>query len=378
MKIEHKNSFTIEMVEQRKTGLKRLVNFHRLTGNTYMTWNFGQKQNIKIKAILIVANICLFLSCIYFTWFYLAEYFTAVSVKFDQIRNYHDKNSKFRLLKILHIISITGYISSTIICFILNLIEGREIVKCLYDQDIEIDATTEKRIVTKILILQFGFIIIDNLSYALIMFFQNGPDHNSYCKLFVNYIIFMLNKNIHLILLSLLAYQCYVIEEKFHEMTLNFKNLIQFKKLSAQVFKITNLVKQCNTHFNFYLLVTVTYYFVSSINNFTTLYHDRKLTILIDIPWVIEIFLMMFFLCFVSGKIENGYQNFLNKYELLHERHMNINNVDVNYSLINRLYCMKEDLCFTAFDLFKINSKTFMSLVSLIITFTVILIQTEL
>ena len=242
-----------------------------------------------------------------------------------------------------------------------NLIEGREIVKCLYDQDIEIDATTEKRIVTKILILQFGLIILDNLSYALIMFFQNGPDHNSYCKLFVNYMIFMLNKNTHLIFLSLLAYQCYVIEEKFREMTQNLKNLIQFKTLSAQVFKITNLVKQCNAHFNFYLLVTITYYFVSSINKFTTFYHDRKLTILIDIPWVIEIFLMMFFLCFVSGKIENGYQNFLNKYELLHERHMNINNVDVNYSLINRLYCMKEDLCFTAFDLFKINSKTFMS-----------------
>ena len=231
MGIRHKNSFTFEMVDQSKTGLKRLVYFHRHTGNTYMTWNFGQKQNIKIKVLLIVANIGLLLTCIYFSWFNLSENFAAVSVKSDQIKNDHDKNSKFRLLKILHIISITGYIGSTIICFILNLVEGREIVKFLYDQDIEIGATTEKHIVTKILILQFGFIIIDNVFYALIIFFQNGPDQYSYSKLFVNYIIFMLNKNIHLILLSLLAYQFYVIEEKFREMTLTFKNLIQLVNL---------------------------------------------------------------------------------------------------------------------------------------------------
>ena len=49
----------------------------------------------------------------------------------------------------------------------------------------------------------------------------------------------------------------------------------------------------------------------------------------------------------------------------------------IDYAMLNRLYSLRDELCFTAFNLYKINTKTFMSIMSLIITFTVIVIQTN-
>ena len=354
-----------------KSGLKRLVFFHRLTGNTYMTWNFGKRQSIQMKILLILANIALFFVCIHFTTYQIFFDLTIANSEQENI-------NKSRLPYIFHIISVTGFFTGTLFCFFLNLIKGKALLKFLYEQDIEINRTAEKRIVNKILIFQFSVCIIDELFYALIRFLENGPDHNSYWKLFVNYILFVLNKNIHLILLALLAYQCYVVEEKFREMTLEFKHLSQFKNLAKQVFKITNLVQEFNTYFNFYLFVTMIYYFIASINNATVFYYDRKFSILVNIPWTMEIILIMFLLCLVCSKIENGYRKFLKKYEILHEQNLISNNIDIDYCLVNRLYYMKEDLCITAYNMYKINIKTFMSLISLIITFAVIMIQTKL
>ena len=74
--------------------------------------------------------------------------------------------------------------------------------------------------------------------------------------------------------------------------------------------------------------------------------------------------------------LDKSYVNIINKYEQLQlimaERQLD----QLNHCLVSRLYLMRDDMCFTAINLYRINMKAFMSILSSIITFAVIIIET--
>ena len=351
-------------------GLNYLVNFHRMTANTYMGWNFGQTFSIKIKVILIIANICLFCICVYST---SEHYFTILKTKQGQVIG-----KKSYLPYILQLITHTGFLSITILCFFMNIFRGKAILKFLYEQDFQIDTSIERRIAIKIIMVQLITCLLMELGYSSgCVFSDSDACHLSYLKIVLDYMVTVFTKNIQFILLSLIAYQCYVIEQRFKEMTENFNCLSQIKCLSGKIFKISNLMRKFNSYIHLYLFTIFLFYFFVSINNITVFYFDHGKSMTSATVGTVEGFLLIFIICLTCDKIEKGYEIFLDKLETLHEQNFNRNEYSLDYSLINRLYLLRDDMCLTAFNLYKINTKMLMSLISLIITFAVILIQTE-
>ena len=356
-----------------KKGLNYLVNFHRMTANTYMGWNFGKTLSIKMKVILIIANICLFCNCTYFIYSSVL-YFVLLKTKHSQV-----SGKKSFLPYILQLLSHTGFIVATFLCFFMNIFKGKAILIFLFKQDLHIDTRIERSIATKIIMVLLIICLLIEFGYSSgCLFSYNDLCHLSYSKMLLDYITKIFNKNIQFVLFSMIAYQCFIIEQRFKEITENFKNLSQFKFLSGEIFKISNLVKGFNCHINSYLFTIFLYYFFCSINNITVFYFDHGKSMMLATIGTVEGFLLMFIFCITCDKIEKGYEIFLEKFETLHEQNFNRGDYLVDYPLINRLYILRDDMCLTAFNLYKINTKMLMSFVSLIITFAVILMQTEL
>ena len=123
--------------------------------------------------------------------------------------------------------------------------------------------------------------------------------------------------------------------------------------------------------YTFVLCVTNTFRFIVCV---CALYFEVNTYVATKIRIGTESLMMILLVCQASGLLNRQYSKLLRKLERL-ELCEPINRID--HTIINRLYYIKDDLCFTAWDLYKINAKTIISLFSLIITYSVIFIQTQ-
>ena len=136
-------------------------------------------------------------------------------------------------------------------------------------------------------------------------------------------------------------------------------------------------MKQFNQFYNKYLFCIITLWSFECTSNLTILYYDRFETMAYPIPSIFESLVQIFLYCYLSDKIYKTYVSIINKYEQLQLKMLDSELGQFNHCLVNRLYSLRDDICFTALDLYPINMKTFISILSLIITFTVIFIETH-
>ena len=351
-----------------KSGLRYLVIFHRLTCNSFVGWNFGKKLTTKTKLILIFTNIILFFICGCFNY-----------VNYDLMRrimnmknHITDSHSKSQLLFILLVTTFLYFPIQMTFIFFVNLFTGKSILTFLWKQNIKIDPKVERMIGIKLITVQFISCLIIELPFSFLF----KSHETSYLTFFRDYFLFIIVQNVSLILLSLMAYQSYVIEQKFTEITDSFTTLIQLKMVCNQVFTIAKSVKRYDKFFNIFLFMTMLLNTIHCICSSTIIYFDRGRQMPFTIPTFMESLFRIYMMCFISAKLGKGYERLLDKFETLEESNQ-YGYVKVSHSLVMRLYGMRDQLCYTAFNIYPINMKTFMSIVSMIVTFSVILIQTN-
>ena len=174
-----------------------------------------------------------------------------------------------------------------------------------------------------------------------------------------------------------MSYFCYVIQQHLVDLQREFTFHNQLPNIFKQLLIIQNYVKKLDQFYNKYLFCIIVLCSVECVSSLTILYFDRCKTM----PWVLasifESILQILIYCYLSDRIYNSYMNIINKYEQLQLEIHETNLGHLNHCLVNRLHSLRDDMCFTAFNLYPINMKTFMSILSMIITFTVILIQTH-
>ena len=108
---------------------------------------------------------------------------------------------------------------------------------------------------------------------------------------------------------------------------------------------------------------------VESISLVSLTYHDKGRKLDYEVGGVILSVFVIFLICLYSNEIPESYGKFLGKFEDLELRNCDYHGkLNIDYGIVNRMYSMGDEMCLTAFDLYKINSKTFMSIISLIIT----------
>ena len=260
--------------------------------------------------------------------------------------------------------------------FALIVYNGKSIVVFLYDLDIDIDSREEKKIGIKVFIMWVTLSLLVACLYFLCNAIHYGLQNSILlnCIYFLENIILAIN---YICLHSMMAYFCYAMQQKLADLQRKFTNLKQLPNLFRQLLVIQNYVKIFDQFYNNYLFFMIMLLFFTCVSNLTILYFDRFKTMPWSIVCIFETLSNIFLFCYLSNKINKSYIGIINKYEQLQLLMDDTQLIQFKHSLVSRLYSLRDDMCFTAFNLYPINMKTFLSILSMIVTFSVIIIQTH-
>ena len=353
-----------------KSGLKFLVYFHRICGQSYLFWNFGTRMSFILKIVLLIMNTILLIATLFYSYLGVQD-----ARKFSKDEKIFNSSHKSLISFIMIIFVSICYAIMNIYVFCLTLFRGKNILVFLNEMDLHIENRMERKIGLKAMIIQIPIsILLASLFFVSDFILSDAKKNilNMLSHLFLNIVI----SSSYMCLLSLMAYFSYVVEQKLTEINREFFTLTQIATIFKQLLHIQNNVKKFKQFYIRYLFFIILFYSIACVSNLTIFYFDRCKTMTTVIASIFEALSQIFLFCYFSDKIDKSYLCIINKYEqlqlFLHETHIE----KFNHCLISRLYSLREDMCFTAFDLYKINTKTFMQIISMIVTFSVILIQT--
>ena len=353
-----------------KVGLKLLVNAHRISGQSYLFWNFGKRMGLSLKLVLIFLNTCLFVATLFSSYMNIEA-----ARKMSMDKDFLTSHKTY----MPYIIQMSVYICYAIIniyVFALIQTKGKTVLIFLYDMDINIDSKTEKNIALKVIILQVIVTFLIAVTFYLIIVLFYGIQNEILNNLNYLLIIMIILSN-YLCLISMMAYFCYVIQQRLFDLRNELTTLTQLPRIFKKLLIVVSYVKEFDQIYNKYSFFMLFFYSFQCVSSLTILYFDRCKTM----PWVLnailESLVYIIIFCYLPDKIYKSFMCIIKKYEQLQLEISEINLAQFNHSLVSRLYSLRDDMCFTAFNLYPINMKTFMSILSLIITFSVILIQTH-
>jgi len=357
------------------TGLKYLILFHRINGISYLNLNFGNNLPLVKKFILILLNILLFITI-------TSQTYTLIMRLLLLNRKHSQMNglNKSQLIFILYNIGFVGYLLLTFYAYFLLIIRGTKIVTFLQKQEyVRIEARIERRIGIIVLILQFVLAAI----VELIFYIDRLSDITylytyfpwEYFKSFTTF-------NTQLLVFSLMAYQSCCVCVRLREITEKFTNLKELENNFCEILKIQDFIQIFDDFISHYSMFSIIVCTLTCISSFVLYYLDTNRSLILNLGDIIEALIILIILCLFSDIIPKYYDKFLIKLRKLETEYMINRNVcnnyySIDYSLINRMYYMRDELCFTAFNLYKINTKTFISLMALVLSYSVILIQTN-
>ena len=190
-------------------------------------------------------------------------------------------------------------------------------------------------------------------------------------------LIFCINKfsafNIEICLFSLIGYQSFTLKAKLEHIFNRFENLSNLSK----IFKLLTLQKQdlCNFDkcINLYIGITILVRsFCITISLFEIYFINFNESSQI-VYQIFESFMPLSIIFYYSNLIQKSCRKLIDKLDKIET---NSPNICSDHCLVNRLDKIKDDMFFTAFNLYKININTFIVILIQIITFAVILIQT--
>ena len=198
--------------------------------------------------------------------------------------------------------------------------------------------------------------------------------------LFVNDVIlssFVHDKMQYQIKISLMAYYCYAMEQKISEITNNFQYPTQIRYLIKEIVSIKNSLKRIDRELNKYLFIIIAQNCISCVANITIFYFDRGNKLGSSIAFIMNSLIIMATICYMSDKITKSYLRFLDKFESLELNSLENHQDNKDVLLIERLYAIENELCFTALNLYRIDANFFFSILSFSITFSLIIVQTN-
>ena len=364
------SSFRTKMSDKISPGLSYLITFHSVFGITY--WR--RKKSWLKRYSLLVWNIVIY---VYLAIWTIITLKTIINdIQLDTERNINIEKS--RMIKLLFIISIFGYIFKLFFVMFI-LLQGKSILEHFKRQRENIGLPLNET--------KFSIIII-SCQVVLVTFFLAKSLVKTFCLTdlheqvgtfeSINFILSAtLALHIDACLISLVLYQCCYVTQCLRENTENFKSLDNFKATFKKLLKIRNEQKSFNRIINKYIFFDLLYQSISIITHLFTLYYQKSGNIYILLLALFDDLIEIIVLCLSSDCMRKAYNRFLQRFEELEPGQLDragLNSIDD--CLINRLYSMQDDMCFTALELYEINTKTFIKIVSQIITFSVILIQT--
>jgi len=219
------------------------------------------------------------------------------------------------------------------------------------------DSNIERKIGIIIIIIQFILSVSIESIYLIVSWIKFHQFN--FINILIAFLIPSLIINIQFTFLSLIAYQSCCVAVKLKEITDNFSTLNEFNRKFHEILNIHELVQKFDSFIydqNMILLIVNT---VNCISYSCLLYIEFNNSLEIAFGGFCESISIILILCLISDTIPRAFNKFIMKFELLEREYSDCNrNVcnnyySIDYSLINRMYYMRDELCFTAFNLYK-------------------------
>ena len=354
---------------EKNFGLQLLVNYHRFTGASYLGWNFGRRMKIFHKLVIFTINIIMFMSTIY-----VVQSFTKSTIIFNK-RKEHLKENRTMLIYILYITTSTSYSLLDLIVFFILLIKGKSIVELIYN-DVNIDSGKELKIGKKILIGQIMMTMILESPFPICRAVFEGCVKRTILGQSIIYVSFIMMHNMQLTIISLLAYYSYSMEENIYEINTEFKSSSQLHYIKGKIIKLTNSLNRLNKYTNKYFFIVIWHNSLSCVTNFTIFYFDQGKRHGFALAYLFDSIIVTFTICYISNMLKTSYREFLQKIEMFEQSAIS-SQENLDNHVVARLRSIKNSWSLKALNFYELGSEFFLSNISSILTFVVILIQTN-
>lgn len=355
-----------------------------MTGNAYFGHTFGRKSSkfhrfglILWNAVLLsvmVWHCCNQIRYIVFSQSLLENGANStdgsVSVKENK-----PKNQKAVLLEILNDVRGICESSESLIIGLYLAVRGHQLIAIIEELNrlVNISTQTEFRIGLIVIVLHFSYSLMVN-AVNTTLFMCMSP--RSATDVFIGVLYFIL-LNTRLTVLSLILYLGCVVRKRINAMVERVSPEMDLK--SAYVFanELNDKVKRMDEVLSFYNLVIVSLNSTMSMSYVCVLaidpVHNR-----VAISALIESLVTLMSLCLASDIIPKSFRQLVHQLSKTFTRTQNSRFDLINNRLIlSHMKDMQNEMSFTIYDTFRVNTNTFLSCLTLILTYSVILIQTN-
>ena len=364
---------------ENKPGLKTIVIYSRFIGNTYLGWNFGQKLSQIKKYSLIAWNLLLLLLVSFQVYLGIQNSFLKGESVLGTFSFRPDVTKhKSGLLDILFSSLYVSYTVHSIIIIVFLAIRGPQILEVLKEVEvIEVSHKYEKKIGVALVLVNFitVFITVSIVSTVQSVIYQKND--TQVIILFVYFpIVYFLSCNSHYFIILFICYKSLIVSKQF-KLVSKINDLKQIFEIVSQIQKSIEKFDSLINFFNLFELALSSLQCISSLCMLAIAPDENPVNSLSHLMLSMS---KITLLCLTADIIPKQFAKLLrdlkDRLSQLNEYKSGFDQL-FNHMLMNRLNETKDEMCFTAFNLFKLNANTLLNCIALIASYTIIIIQTN-
>ena len=377
------------------SGLKYLINYHRITGTTYFGATIDGKPVFLRKVILVSWNLLFLAVAIQHTTNEILHVIRGqpasheASLSLDNsskhfvgdthINETAKQRSQKTLIDVLHSIRCISRATQTLIICLYLMVRGNKILQSVKDclNLVRVSDRDGKRIGLTVALAHFTYAFVFNLVHGVVHIQENeGPP--SVSQHIAPTLLFFTLFNIELTIISLIAYQSLIVRKKLKEISHNFSVHMNLKNTYLFISRLNDSIRRTDDLICVYNVLVLANASISCIS-FTCMLAVDTSRKGIDVSALLESFSVLLFFCLVSDIIPETYRQFMHKLNHTFTEYSvqnSASNLIYNRVILNHMNDIRHEIGFTAYNLFFINKNTFLSCMTLILSYSVILIQT--
>jgi hypothetical protein len=363
----------IKMTEKSFTGLKYIVNYNRILSISFYGVNFNEfkgKKDFVLDIILISWHI------LFIMIFAYHSYYNLNAAIIENLKKWNFNSSKSYVIIIVHTVGCFGFHIQAFVTRILLFLRGSKIINLLKSENLEyIEKRNERRIGLFIALTQFLTSIIFEFSAN---FFLYNPSVET-LKFILDFLFYTSIFSSQLSTIALIAYKSLIVSKQLKNISDNFSQT-NLENIYHFVCKTNLFIKDLDELFSSFISISIFSFTVISIAMISILAIDAKNYLTLSFILISESLIIITTLCLSCDIIPKSFNKFcdlLEKYvtknssgyQLLDQMNQNI--------LLMKINSIKHEIGFTASNLFKISTNTIISCLALILSYSVVLIQTS-
>ena len=348
------------------SGLKLIVTYNRIFGNTFFGWTDNDESKHKWKPILLkLWNVCLL---VILSLPILFVGFGFIDPNRENITS-QESPTKFDLPNLLFVVTGINFIGQTIVIGLYLILIGPKLISVLAEKKINfLDQRSEYKTGKTIIIFQVCLVMLPMIGNLVSVFtFQTISPF----LLFMAIMTFP-SITIATTVLVLIAYQSYTVRHEFDEIISRKVCLVVIYKMLCNIERSICKMDQYVSIYILFSLFSNTLFTVSAICSFA-LNSQTK---------IIESMITLFFglsnlsiPCYLCKIIPASLTNMINKVQ--QDLDFRNNGYDSeNRQILIQIREINTRIGFTAFGFFRVNGNTFLTCLAQIISYSVIIIQT--